>query len=562
MRLEIDNILGIERAEVTISEGSIVEVIGLNASGKSSIAAAAQAVLAREVNPLGVPAPQAKAVYVHDGAEYGEASLIEDGMIVTWRPNSGTMLAPNDNPHSTPEAVGLIDYTARAGAKERAERLQKALLPDPSQIMHKVGTVLADYLDSDDLIGVLDMIDERGWDAAASIYEDRARVAKRQWREVTGATWGQKVGADWRPNGWLADLDGMTVQQAEEAVIAARDRLAAFHSVKALSEADARLGRDAAEKVPALRSRLADLDDRLNRLIARRDAIDIQRSQRSVEDREESIVRAERVEVCPECGARVRILNGKLIADDTDMDALQEERGKLTGARMQHEKMLKEWMAANDELQPLQKEHQRLTADLAAAVSTSERFGSGEVVTADHTTALANAEADVESARDTIRLVTAERDASALHDTIMRYAEVARAIGPRGIRSRMIEDGLANVNRRLGVVTKTTGWPTITVDERGSLTWDGRPVQLCSASEQWRVQAAMQIALATMTASKVVVLDAADILDAFERTGLVAILKRVAENAGIGILLCSTYVGEGNGEHPWGVVKVTAGRTG
>ena len=54
-----------------------------------------------------------------------------------------------------------------------------------------------------------------------------------------------------------------------------------------------------------------------------------------------------------------------------------------------------------------------------------------------------------------------------------------------------------------------------------------RPVALCSESERWRAQAALQLTLAAMTDSKVVVLDRADLLDASNRQGLVRALERV-----------------------------------
>ena len=80
MRLEIENVLGMERADLEIPVGGVVEVIGANAAGKSSVATAVQALAAREVNPLGVPAPQAKRVYVRDGEENGEATLSDEGL--------------------------------------------------------------------------------------------------------------------------------------------------------------------------------------------------------------------------------------------------------------------------------------------------------------------------------------------------------------------------------------------------------------------------------------------------------------------------------------------------
>ena len=62
-------LLGIERAAIDLEPGQIVEVVGPNASGKTSLAVCAQAVLARESNPLGLSAADAKRNYPHDGAD-------------------------------------------------------------------------------------------------------------------------------------------------------------------------------------------------------------------------------------------------------------------------------------------------------------------------------------------------------------------------------------------------------------------------------------------------------------------------------------------------------------
>ena len=69
MRLEIERTLGIERAAIDLTPGQIVEVVGPNASGKTSLAVCAQAVLARDANPLGLSAADAKRSYPHDGAD-------------------------------------------------------------------------------------------------------------------------------------------------------------------------------------------------------------------------------------------------------------------------------------------------------------------------------------------------------------------------------------------------------------------------------------------------------------------------------------------------------------
>ena len=69
MRLQIERTLGILEATIDIGEGEIVEVVGPNASGKTSLAVCAQAVLTRDANPLGLSAADAKKCYPHDGAD-------------------------------------------------------------------------------------------------------------------------------------------------------------------------------------------------------------------------------------------------------------------------------------------------------------------------------------------------------------------------------------------------------------------------------------------------------------------------------------------------------------
>ena len=222
MKLKIENLLGVKRAEIDLD--GIVEVVGPNASGKSSLAACAQALLAHEQNPLGVPATQAARVYLHDGEDEGLAEI--DG--VEWRPGKGLTVTGGASPLSRPEAVGLVDYTAKRGEKERLESLQSALLPDVAQIIDRVRERLLSYMPKKDVDGLLEIIGERGFDAAAAVYAERGRESKRQWQEIANRTYGVKVASDWRPDGWLADMDAMTTQQAEEAVTAAREALAVF----------------------------------------------------------------------------------------------------------------------------------------------------------------------------------------------------------------------------------------------------------------------------------------------------------------------------------------------
>ena len=57
--------------------------------------------------------------------------------------------------------------------------------------------------------------------------------------------------------------------------------------------------------------------------------------------------------------------------------------------------------------------------------------------------------------------------AAKLHETIVRYTEIARALGPEGVRARMLADGLKKLNAGLRVVAEVSGWPLTVVAENG-----------------------------------------------------------------------------------------------
>ena len=558
MRIEIRNILGVTDARIEIPEGGIVEVAGPNAAGKSSVAAAVQAVLAHDANPLGIPAAQAKRVYLHEGADYGEAVLYGDAGVdvTTWRPAAGTIESPVD-PSSCPEAVGLVDFTARAGAKQRAEQIQTALLPPPEDIRGEVRRALTDYLDPDDLEGVLTMIIERGFEAAAEVYADRARRAKQEWREVTGATWGIKVGFDWQPAGWQASYDSMTVQQAEERVIAARDALSVLHSVKAVSEAEVQQAREERERLPALEAKLAALVTAQERAIAERQAIDVGGLEREAGRLEGVLDSLSRTQECPHCQEPLTVEGGEIVAayPDASGPAIEETRGHLKRIRRLQAASTAGYDTATQNIRNADTAVSQARADLLRAQDLSAKADAE--ATPDMTAALANAEAEVEAARDVVTRIRASEDAARLHQTIVRYSEAAKAIGPQGVRQRMLADGLRSLNAGLRRISQMTGWAPMEVDERGGMTWATRPVQMASESERWRAQASMQLTLGAMSEARAVVLDRVDILD--DRARLAKALKTVAESTGLGIMICATETAANPAW--WPVVRIEDGRT-
>ena len=576
MKLSIERTLGIINAEIDLEPGRIVEVVGPNASGKTSIAVCAQAVLARESNPLGLSAADAKRSYPHDGADDAQVELTdENGTGVTWYPIRSTVLSNHgDVQYANPEAVGLIDFTAKRGAKERSAVFQGALLPDPDTVLEAVKERLGAYLDPKDLAGAMAMLAERGWEATEAVYGDRARVAKREWAAIAGRTYGVRVAADWRPDGWLADFDHMTPQIAEERVTNARDALNALHRVQAISESEQEAAERAAADLPGLEAHLAELTAERDKVLADRDAIPTMtaadrrnRLQNQIDEERRNL---SAVHQCPHCAGHLAIRQGQIVIGD-DSALVQSRIDEFVTQHDEADAELEKLTAAD---RPLIHQLQTLDASKSASESTlaqcrREAAKTGTVQTEADRAALAQAEQAVEDTREVVRLVKAEADATRLHETIVRYTEIARALGPEGVRAKMMATRLRTLNSGLRVIHDASKnanglptWPLVYISENGSISSTAygnreRPITICSESERWRAQAAIQLTLGAITGSKAVVLDRADLLDAGNRAGLVCAVNRVASKTGMAVLLCST--GTPMDDAPWRQLRVADG---
>ena len=568
MKLTIDNVLGIEHAEVEIEPCKVVEVVGPNASGKTSLAVCAQAVLARDSNPLGLGAAEAKRAYGHHGDKDGKVELGGDKETI-WYVSSGKLLTGHHAALSRPEAVGLIDFTARRGAKERAQVFQSVLLPPAHEVGEALRERLSQYMPDEDLNGVMKALTERGWEAVEAIYAERGRESKRQWREVTGKTYGVRVASDWRPDGWLADYDHMTVQQAEESVIESRDALAALHKVQAVSEVELEKAEQARGVIPRMKERLAGIDEELAQLRADAPPVmatqqEVMRVQGNIHNARNSI--ADR-HACPHCGGSLAIMDGHIRVADTDTsnvtDSIKSWESELAPLKDKLAQQRIEMTNVQMQLDDAGLRRANVVTDLR--IYERDAAKTGEVETAERRAALAEAEQHVENSRDTLKMVKAEWDAAQLHETIVRYTEIARAVGPQGVRAKMLESGLAKLNAGLAVLSKEAHWPTVLVAENGSVSIDDRPSALCSESERWRAQASVQLTLAALSGSQVVVLDRTDLLDTRARDGLKRALARVIGKTNIAILLCGTWRHDGTSHQTtpmWNVYTIENGRMG
>ena len=570
MRIEIKNLMGIASAAVEFAAGKVVEIVGPNASGKTSFATALQAVLARDANPAGLPAPQARRAYLRDGCEEGSATLETGDTRAVWEPHKQAITAPADDPASRPEVVGLIDFCARKAARERAAAFQEALLPPPETVLAQLRERLAQYLPPQDLEGAMEHVERRGWKATEGLYRDRSRAAKRDWAGITGRPYGVRLANDWRPDSWNADWDGMTAQDAEAAVVTARDAAAALHAVTAVTEAEIEAAREADEQIPGVEVHLLQLKGTLE--AAREAEANIRQRIAALREERRKLLAGVKTNAddsdllaCPCCHAELAMVNKtgyqQLIPFDRPVHEANERLHKAEAERLREIAATEQLVIHSVEAELREAEgdtrekqtHQIRLEDALRGLRQKAKALGKEVESEARERALAEADQERQNAEAVVAMVKARSDAEKLHETAARYGAVADALGPQGVRQRLLDKGLRRLNAGLAVLADTAEWPAVEVVETGAVTIGGRAATLCSESEKWRAQTMLQLTLAPLTGSTAVVLDRADLLDPTQRGGLIRAVQRVTEKVPVAVVLCSTGVPDETA--PWRQVR-------
>ena len=609
MKFTIHHLLGIDSAEVDVGPGEIVEVVGPNASGKTSFAVVVQALAGRNVNPLGLSIGDARKTYLHKGDEdgFGRLTYPTIGPLdadIEWLPRNATMTAltsgESAEPLSRPEAVGLVDFVGRQSEKARAAMLQPILLPPPEDVLDTLKELLKGQMSAQDLAGVLKSIVDRGWDKTEAVYSDRSRIAQRSWGDVTGRRYGVSVAADWLPDGWLADYDGKTVLETEGDVATARDALALLHKAQAVAEVKEEIiseqQQSEADKakaaLPVMRRKVAEADDewsRVRKLSLK--AIELDSDQRTLIRKMDAKLKAlhprsaPENSLCPECDTPLMILKGKIVrcdltAFELDEDARAAEmvtlkesievaQGKLGLLHADKVSLEETDRVANEESRALKRSLGELsrqadvTGEVIGVVEQMRRDEAKHLREEENTRSLAEAEQELHDREAVVKVVADAIKAGDLHDTITRYKIISGAIGVRGVRNKMLTAGLGKLNAGLAHLSKASGWPMVEVDAKGIVMIAGThmilPSMMCSESEKWRAQAMIQLTVGVMSDSRVVMIDRADMLDQDGWGGLVKAVGVATAGKPMSVLLCST--GELDEAAPWRQVAIDKGKT-
>lgn len=391
-----------------------------------------------------------------------------------------------------------------------------------------------------------------GFPSAAKEAYARATAAKGAWGQITGQKWGSVVAEDWK-----AEPPEGKCPTAKEL-----DDIMGAHEIlqKEVDKGQAYVGgleakREASESFVERKTAAAETADQLVRRQAKQAATEKDLKQREAElpalVEELATLQAGSVPVpCPCCGEQLRINGGTLEkfqglkADTkpvTDLalrvrnarDAIDLLKRTLANdiasvaeakaAADQYDKIVAEKVEVVDEAK-IQQGKNALDACKQKADALRAEFNAKQ-----------QARIDFESVK------TKTEEATLAHTNVKTWLSVGDALSPDGIPGELLADAIAPFNQSLAVLARLCSWKVPAAQADMAVTYGERLYGLCSASEKWRTDALIALAIAQISQLRLAVLDGFDILHAAARQELLGMCIQLESMGAMEtLILCGT----------------------
>ncbi len=533
MQIKIRDFQVIERADLLL--GGLVLVAGKNAQGKSSVLKATAAALTGQLQ-FGLAKKDAKAL-VRNGASTAAATLdqgVETSAVAVWpkceRSTTGQPLS------LSPIAAGL-ESLLDLSAKDRAKLLGDLLKTDPDR---------DDFVSACIDVGIAEEvaakvwgdIEVKGWDAKAADIADKGTRLKGQWEAVAGVKFGSEKVKVWRPGGWTEDLADAAANDLSAELGEAKQALERAIAAQAVGQAELDRLAAACAEIDELKERSIEA-----RTVATRTASQLGDARK---ERDSLPPAAQAVGLtCPCCdaplqlshhlGGNQHLVKAEVIGADElkrRRDAIASADGKLSRLKGEHDAAERAATTAQIAYQDAQKAEAQLAE--ARGKATSATAGND----------VATLRTRVATAETRLKALTAKDEADRVAKLLTVNLAMQAIMAPTGLKKTKLIKVLDTFNGGpLRSLCEATGWRDVRIEADMGVTYDGRPYEQLAglgpqlSSDQYRVYATLQVALAQVQGYGMVILDGADVLDQKGRGGLLKMLR----STGMGALIGMTF---------------------
>lgn len=524
MHIKVRNFRGCQRADIVLAPIGLL--VGANYAGKSSVCQAVAAALTGNAAPFFRASKPDKTLLTKTdakqllagGTDHGSVEISFDGKVIAAANWPAITASGTGEAACTKYACGLINPMDLDDVER--QRLFSDLLkstPTDEDLMATLVDARLTGQVATDLKGKLAL---NGWEVTYKGYKEDGARLKGQWEAASGTQFGAKKAADWCPEGWREDLANHTLEGIGTDCSIAQAKVEA--TVAALAVGQDEITRIAAEinAIPAAEAALAEA-----RAMLEKATITDAAAQKAAAE-----IHVPVAVPCPHCGGMLDTAGDELRAatqSQAEINALAE---KLALAEQRVNGTESALAKATEAHRGAKTTYDALAGAKARLAAAKTRTGTQDAVDLARDL-LAGLERD--KARITARL-TADR----LARMVATNQVLVDIVAPDGLRRQKLARALEDFNKStLAPLCAAASYPNVSIDQDLEVLYGGRRYFLLSASEQYRVRAVLQVAMAKMDGSPVVILDGADILDAEGRDGLFGMLISIDD---LGFLVAMT----------------------
>lgn len=534
--INVQNVLGIQRFEIDQAK-PITLVAGGNEAGKSSLLDAISMALTGQPRRVTLKKELGRLINDRSGAKKGSVLLTAGESVV------GEIKLPKGEHSSTCSSEFLplvLDTYAFASLSADDRRRAMFSLADVKPSAATIKAELEHAKCQPKLIEQIMGLARAGFPTMHDEAKANATKAKGAWKAATGETWGSD-----KADGWKAEVPAGEPVTAEQvaAAKAEADKIQRDIENGMAHKGKLEAQQQAAERTAGLNAAAKEKREALPRLQAKADATraDLAQWEVKLQSLTEQMS-ADDVYPCPCCDANLQLVDGKLVKAGgslglAERKQLKEDHDKATEAVELYRRTLANDERAIHEAESavLAEEDWPTDGELERTIEAITRLRTNLAAAQAKHAALADRNAAIAGANDTT-LKAAEH-----HAEVVGWLELADQLAPSGIPGRLLAKALQPFNEKLASLASVAGWMPASIDSDMTISYAGRPLELCSESGKWRACVMLQLAIAIQSEIRMATIDRFDVLSVPARPGFCKLADHLATEGEIDTLIvCGT----------------------
>lgn len=493
IQAEIHNFRGITEAKIDLSRVALL--VGKNYSGKTSVARAIASAITGENTFDGLKKAEVKKLVNNKS----KTSLIKittnTGEIIKKLPDDKISTTKNPNLYMSPYAAGIKSILDKnIDNKARSKFFIELLEANPTK--EDLNEALAsEFIDTEILEDLWTQIEQEGWDNVYDEYTSQAKEKKGAWKEVTHETYGKVKAQAWTPDEAI-DFETLNIEEENSKLIDLQIQYE--NSIK-----DSALHSYRINELEALISNKENYSNQLKEF--KKEAKSLNKKLETQQENELFNFN------CPECKIDLLLerqeANSNILVKSTSIKKPKKSSADIT-------KLQTDLSNVNSSIN-------KLTQDLEAIKKAEKELAKiNKELDKTSSTNPDAIQSDIETLKLNISNYNRWLRADQIHNEIEQDLTIANLLSPTGLRKQTLTSQIEKFNNDiLASLCKEFNTQLITLDEDMNVYFGDNiyhikdPDYLLSKCEQYMVRTVLQVAIAKLDGSSLIIIDNADELN-------------------------------------------------